>query len=298
MMFFCILHLNRFSMNKVTAKILNPPGYTLKIVAYVILGFSVIYLFYIFHHKSLRVDVMFLATRFVNPLWAGAGIVLGGLNWVLRIKKWQFLASGLQKTSFKDAAFQQLSTFSWSFFTPFNSGEFVQKPLFFDNKKAALKLVAYEQGSQMIITLWLGITALTIYFEFPVYIPVLLLITAAAVCIFLRKKFRNILLLSLLRYFVFGGFLLILLILSSDRTPDIFLLGSQIALYYAAVSFIPLIPGLDLPVKTSVAYLFFSGLFPAENSLLLIMLWLWIWNTFFPALAGQLWFYLRLRKIF
>jgi hypothetical protein len=282
-------------MNKVKAKIINSHGPVFKISAYAVLAVSVVYLFVLFNNKIHQTDGSVFFPFFQHPFWLLAGLLSGTLNWWLRIKKWQVIASQTEPVSFHLAAFQQMSAYAWSFFTPFNSGEFVHKPLFFNNKKEGLKAVGTEQISQMTITLWLGLSALPLYLTGHFAWSLIFLSAGITVWFFTGAFGRKILFLSLLRYFIFGGLMLLGFTVFIPWVPVIEV-SSYIAVYYMAVSFLPLIPLFDLPVKTGLAVWIFGPFIHRPEFIAGLMFWMWLWNTFIPALFGQIWFGLRLYK--
>ncbi len=281
-------------MIKVKTKILNARTSLIKPTAYLLVVASGWYLFDTFNDKSNTAGGWEMLAYFASLKWILTGWFFGTANWMIRIEKWRFLASKIRKVSYIEAAFQQMSAYAWSFFTPFNSGEFIHKALFFDDKKQAVRRVFIEQVSQMLVTAWAGLAAGIFYAGFG-EVSAFVLISGAVLMFFSSETWRKALLYSAVRYVVFGSFLFWVLFQSGMVKAEWNLL-IHIPMYFLVISVVPLVPWFDFPVKTSIALWILTPEVPDKRVIFLLMLWLWIWNSFFPALTGQIWLINRLRK--
>ncbi|NPA42534.1 MAG: hypothetical protein GXO27_00685 [Chlorobi bacterium] len=251
-----------------------------------IIVFSSIYLIRLFRMKAGSIAWAEAAEKFLQWEILAVSALLAGINWLLRIYKWHVLVPGPRR-SFRQSAFEQLTAFSWSFYTPFNAGEFVHKPALHTRPKQALARVGVEQLAQMHATLMAG--AIGAALMWASYAPLLYGVAAA---LFIggaayNKIYRRAYILSLLRYGTFA--LLTAYILGGPGGTDHAELVRRIPLYYLAVSFLPLLPWLDLPVKTGVALWIFGTSATDPAMIAAAMVWLWLWNTFIPASAGLIW---------
>ena len=247
---------------------------------------SLLYLIWTFSRKQQEIDWTFLLHRFFTIHWLAWSFLLAFINWFLRIYKWKTAVKPVRNISLKTAAEQQLTAFAWSVFTPANAGEFLHKPLFFHEKKAVAKAVLAEQLSQMFITSLLGILSFAYFYIHPIAAGGFAFISAIMLGLscFYRPYACQLILLSLLRYVSFGLFLYSGL----SHTGLTHISAGMIPIYFLVVSLLPLLPWTDIPVKSSVALWIFSVHPGGSSSLLALMFWLWVWNTFLPALAGQI----------
>jgi hypothetical protein len=256
-------------------------------------------LWFMFREKTAVLHDGFLHTVRQNAFLIPLSIFMAAANWGVRILKWKILASSIRSVSTKEAAYQMLSTFSWSFFTPMNSGEFFRKPFFYKNKKIAAKQVMWEQISQMAATLLFGIPALAVFltdnFRFawllvPVAVAQILLV------FFLKTENRfRIWFLSIFRYIIFSSQLGLLLYFFAEKHIPVHLLLGAVPAYYLANSLLPLMPWVDLPVKSSLGLWIFTRAGIPSAGILTAILWAWILNVFLPALVGQ---YLIIKPLF
>ncbi len=272
-------------MAKVKAKIKTFPDITYKFLGVALGIFSMAYLFHTLGNKFPVHIFHIVKTHFLTPGWIFISLALSLANWLLRIYKWKITLQPLYCISWKDAVFQQLTAFSWSVFTPFNAGEFVHKPLFFSNKKQVMVRVGYEQAGQMAVTVLAGIAALLILSKNLALLPVLIIVLLAV--IFSSKQpvyLSHLLFLSFMRYISFALFLGLGLQKIIPVSHEIWL---HIPLYFLAVSLLPLLPWLDIPVKGALALLIFQANPDAKLMTVALIGWLWLWNTFLPAFAGQ-----------
>ncbi len=280
-------------MNKFTTILIQKKRF---VHFYIINGLVVltsVYLFFLLYEKWSEIGNFSLFKSLFSLKMVLISFSLAFFNWYLRILKWQLIIKTIRKIDFKTAAFQQLSAFSWSFLTPFNSGEFIHKPLFVQEKKKGVHAVGMEQITQLYITVFFGIPSLMILFDFNNFfiasVVLLLLIP------FLIKKWFYLLILSLARYFIFSFFMFYMILsVTPAGYSDLLVL---IPVYFFAVSIFPLIPWIDLPVRSGLAYWIFSSHIPDAIYISAVILWLWFFNSFLPALTGQIWLISRKEKI-
>jgi len=274
-------------MRKVITKIHSFREKTFMLSVKLLFVISMIYLVWTFSRKQQDIAWSLIFNQFFTGKWIAWSFTLATLNWFLRIYKWKLAVSTIEKISLKTASVQQLTAFAWSVFTPANAGEFLHKPLFFQEKKAVAKAVFHEQLSQMIITLFLGLLALSRLYTHPLIFKLFLGFTVLTTIWTIRSRtyFFKLILLSLLRYFSFGLFLY--LGLHQAGMTNIHT-AWMIPVYFLVVSFLPLLPWTDIPVKSSVALWIFASQHSGASLILVLIFWLWTWNTFLPALTGQI----------
>jgi len=216
-----------------------------------------------------------------SPLTWAVSFILSGLNWGLRIYKWQQLAGHVRPVTFRDALCQTLKTFSWSAVIPFNGGEILSKPLFFGkHRKKLFSLSTWEQLSQMAVTVTMGLTAL-LWHGKALWKP-------AAMAVLSYRGTQNIrykaLIWSWWRYLAFGG--LMTYMLTAHAQVPLAMALVRVPLYYLAVSVVPIIQWAGWAWQGNMALLVFPS---AEGEMLMaVVWWLWAWQTLLPMTAGGL----------
>ena len=218
---------------------------------------------------------------FHSPLTWAVTFVLSGLNWGLRIYKWQRLAGHVRPLTFREALCQTLKTFSWSSVIPFNGGEILSKPFFFGkHRKKLFSLSTWEQLSQMAVTVTMGLLALLWHGK--------ALWSAALLAVLAFPGAKNIrfkaLIWSWWRYMAFGG-LMIYMLTTHAHIPWSMAIA-RVPLYYLAVSVVPIIQWAGWAWQGNMALLVFP--MAEGEKLMAVVLWLWAWQTLLPMLAGGL----------
>ncbi len=284
------------------------------IIKIIISVFAVIFLYNYFNKQNFSFDSIFQLNAWQWILL----MVFTLINWTLEIAKWQFLASKVQKISYKEASKQSLISFSLSLLTPNRVGELGVKTLFFDkqNAKKIFSLSLIGTTTQMLTSLLFGLLALvfsalyfpdvithlqekiSIRFSFFQWLILGLsfVFVLVTLWIYLKKKHTKLLLnnqviwrksfgFSILRYLVFGTqFMLIYTFLSIDFNP--MLVYIAIALTYFISTLIPMLSFMDWALKGSVA-LYIFGLFYLDSTIAVISVGLmWILNFMLPFVVG------------
>lgn len=234
-------------------------------------------------------------------------LLLSFINWILEIYKWQTVIGTLDKISFKRASWETLNAYAVGTITPFNSGNYLRKTLFYPDQPPVkiLQLNFIKGVYQMIATLLFGIFATnqitplllrysvknTLIFGF-----IIAVILLSIILIFKRKitdfvqllNFKTHLILlisSILRYLCFS-FLLTLLLFQYQKDIDVFTLYSNICAIYLLSSLLPVFNLLDLATKGSVAILILSPLKFTAPEILISYFVVWLTNNAIPTLVG------------
>lgn len=243
------------------------------------------------------------------------------LNWYVEVIKWKTLAKTIYSISFAEAFKQTLIAFFVGIATPQRVGEFGIKPLFY--KKKHLKKILFLQfvfsGSQMLITLIFGAFGLyklwylfeqfyinNYYFFGGIFVFILFTLFG----FFLKKKklskylkkvpffsktiLLRVVMLSLIRYLIFGGLFLALLYYF-NAIDSVIIALPYLFLMYLFNSILPMLSIVDIVIKSSVAVWVFSFLEINPHIILSIVLLLWIFNTLLPSAIGGFLF-LRFKK--
>lgn len=243
--------------------------------------------------------------------------LLSGLNWILEIKKWQILIRKIRSISFWEATKQTLSSHSFSLVTPFKSGDYAFKTLFFekDKKIKVLALNALGNLVQLSNTLLMGFLGWMILSLFYVVnnpieskqmrlfgILALLLIGITFVVLKKQPYFKQIIhkfkivnreklykigLISFLRYVIFSHQFYFILLIFGLTFPYAQVI-SLIFLTYFLSSILPVFTLFDFVIKGSAALLIFSKLGVSESILFTTTTLMWFMNFVLPAMIGVL----------
>lgn len=252
-------------------------------------------------------------------------VILSFVNWYLEITKWQVLVKNYQNISFKNAVEQSLAAHTLSLLTPYKTGEYVGKAVYFPKniRKKIIGLTFFSNTAQLLATLVFGGIAFGFFiYYFKVEIPFYRLRKLAYVLAFLvlfllagYKEFAKrmgwqkfvtffntlhknsglyVLLLSFLRFVVFSHqFYLLLLFFNVpvDYSIAMMLIGS----IYFISAIIPVISLFDFAIKGSIAIYVFSFIHVEAIRLVVITFLMWLFNFVFPALIGSI-FVLKYKK--
>lgn len=235
-------------------------------------------------------------------------IAVSMLSWMVESKKWQYLINDLYLLRLRDSVTQNLTAQAASFITPFRTGEFAIKSLYFKKslRKSILSRILAGNTSQMIITTILGITGTLFYLQKNLIIEsaFLLLFTVTVLCLLgviltiwiLKKwdsgsmdstKWWSILSYSLLRYLIFSSNWLIILALL-DNDSSLLIMTRNITIFYLIVSIIPVFQLFDIAVKWTVATYVFTEFFHDSETTIIITTLIWFTNTIVPTVLGCL----------
>lgn len=234
-------------------------------------------------------------------------------NWLLEIYKWKLLASSVKKISFFESYVQSLSAHTLSLFTPFKTGEFGVKTMFYERSllKKILELNFIGNLSQLLITVLFGIIGFYYYqysiveqlkipffdfensrfvsFTMVILISILLFKIMNQLINFSIISFKNyfkIIGISNLRYLIFSHQYLLLLLFfypNLNYLPTI----SAIFSMYLLASIVPTLALFDWTIKGSIALLLFSVLGFQVEIILMISVAMWVFNFAIPAILGS-----------
>ncbi len=272
---------------------------------------------------TLRTDNQNYFSEFKNlilvwiskPLTFIALTLFSIFNWYFESEKWKILVKNIQNISTLNAVKQVLTSHSVSIITPFKSGDYVFKPLFYP-LKYKWKIIALNglgNLAQLLITTLMGFLGiLIIVFVHPANFPnemikanmVLLLVFVLTIPVFYafsiterfktwkenvqlisKKKLKEVLGLSLIRYLIFSHQYYFLLFLSDVPLSYIQSI-SLIFIMYLVSSYLGVMNLFDFIIKGSIGIWLFS-FFDINNQLIFsISVVMWGLNFLFPALTG------------
>ena len=233
-------------------------------------------------------------------------IAISLLSWMVESKKWQYLINDLYVLRFRESVYQNLTAQAASFITPFRTGEFAVKSLYYTKslRKSILSRILAGNTSQMVVTTILGIIGLLFYLQknleiesvFLLLFTVILLSLLAVIltlCV-LKKwdsgymnttKWLYTLSYSLLRYLVFASNWLIILLLL-DYDSSILIMIRNVTIFYLAVSIIPVFQLFDIAIKWTVATYIFTETFHNSETIIIITTLIWFTNSIVPTALG------------
>lgn len=241
-------------------------------------------------------------------------ISLSFLNWFFEILKWQTLTENISKISFSEAMKQTLASHSTSLLTPFKSGDYAFKTLFFekDYKMQIIALNAVGNFMQLLFTLLFGILSFGFFFslndfKLPIDFQTLSIGTGLLfICLVIffatknrlkesfnrfkilvlhRKTTLKVFLFSGIRYLIFSHqFYFILLFFNVELS---YLQAiNLIFLTYFLSSLVPVFTLFDFVIKGSVAVFLFSKFGVSEIQILSTTTLMWFLNFIIPAVIG------------
>jgi uncharacterized protein (TIRG00374 family) len=260
-----------------------------------------------------------------NPWFFALVFLLMLLNWSIEAVKWKLVMRRLESISFFRSLEAIFSGITISFFTPNRIGEYAGRVFHLrkaDRIEATLVTVL-ENFSQLIITLVFGALSSLIYLQLYSTIPdylknaiIVLLLTLASVSLLFffnigiveslfrrlhlsekwnkyfhvfsfynNKSLLSLLLLAMLRYFVFSGQFYILLMIFGVKLPYLTAMV-LIATTYLVMSVIPTFALSELGVRGAIATFFFAAVTTDLPGVINASFCLWLLNLAFPALIG------------
>jgi hypothetical protein len=288
------------------------------------------------HKEITKVDELHLlidqAINYQNAFKIILLLIFIFINWGFEAKKWQILASKIERITFSEAYQSVLVGLSLGFVTPANLGDYAGKIwlLKSKNKTETVGAIVLGNGIQFYVSLIFGAIAyltvwskkITIFDQILFCLVAFLLVLGIFVYIFRKeiigylpkylwlKRFQNhfemivkfnanemqqLFLWSILRYLTFSfQFVLMLLIFEINiHLMDLWAVSCLIFLYKTLVPAINFIS--DLGVREYSALHFFS-LFSVNISAVIIATFcLWFLNILLPVLIGGL-LVLRIKK--
>ncbi len=250
-------------------------------------------------------------------------MILSMLNWLLESFKWKLLVNSFCQLSLFKSVKQSLMAHSVAMMTPFKTGEFGLKPLFYKKENAAkvMYLSFLTNASQLFSTIIFGIFGLmyfskqyifeasdliTRHLHFTGFLVIILLVLCYVLWRLIFKfKLRYLVKrkthvenigLAMLRYLVFSHQWVLLLLVLKPESDYLQLISAVFSMYLIA-SILPVFAAFDWAVKGSVAVLLFSLMGFEASLIIAITLLLWVGNFLFPALLG-LYFMFRLKPFY
>lgn len=235
------------------------------------------------------------------------------INWLLEIYKWKLLVNKVSAISFFDSAIQSLSSHTVSLVTPFKSGEFGMKTMFYERSlfKKIIDLNFIGNLGQLIMTVIFGILGFYFYqfsmvevlnislvdtkSESYIFIGFLILILIFSILMMKKlinfniislKKHFQILLISMLRYLLFSHQYLLLLYIY-DPSLNYILTISSIFSTYLLASIIPTMALFDWAIKGSISIILLTVLGFQVEIVLLVSIIMWFFNFAIPAILGS-----------
>ena len=285
----------------------------------VVIAVVAIYIIYIKLKDELRVfNTHNIAIDYKYMLYA---FLLLFINWGLEALKWKLAIKRTLKLTFRNAFKYTFTSVTASLITPNRIGEIPFRALMLGKnyfKEATLKTMV-SSYCQLIITLVLGTTSILfipkiIPENYQIVLFVSLLICSALLLLILFKidrlvlivkkiKFLKkynlfealsdfdskeifiLLLLSLIRYFVFS-FQFYLVFRAFGLNMSAFNELMLIPFFFLVTTVIPTILISELGVRSSVAIYIFGYLADYNTTIILVSVTLWLLNVAFPALFG------------
>ncbi|MGY5355805.1 lysylphosphatidylglycerol synthase domain-containing protein [Wenyingzhuangia sp. IMCC45467] len=243
--------------------------------------------------------------EFLNPFILFFIILLSFGNWTFEILKWKIVIQTFDKISFKKATYETLVAYTYGLITPFNSGNYFKKILFY-SKEHSKKIVflnlskgIYQMTTTIIFGSW-GIYYLIDNIDARAFNQqTFLMITSfigLIVFILFRKKIivytKSIpvkvhfqLFLFSVTKFIFFSFLLMVLL--HQNKLDSLQLYAGICAIYLLSSLLPILNILDFAIKGSMALFVLNPLGYSEANILIAYFILWICNHAAPAITGS-----------
>ncbi len=277
--------------------------------------------FFLLTHKTLK-NLWLQNELTINTTVAIILILFSSINWLLEIKKWQYLASKTETINFYKAGFQSFISFSVSLLTPNRIGEYGAKVLFFETgkRKKIFSLSIIGTTTQLLATLFFGIIGIlywthtgnlqNVFQKTLPYKNIVIIILITLVLIFgsvlVYRKYQkaqqmmlfdqNIWLhsfgFSVLRYLIFSTqFYLLLAYYHPIETPLLYV--TAIYLIYLLSAFLPMLAFFDWAVKGSIAVWILGFLKVPSVFVIKIIAFMWITNFLIPFIIGNflIWYY-------
>ncbi|MDZ7898167.1 MAG: lysylphosphatidylglycerol synthase domain-containing protein [Arcicella sp.] len=301
----------------------------LPIFKWVIFGLIMWFSYQSLKKEITKIDELYFllekAINYENAIKIGLLLTFIFINWGLEAKKWQILASKIEKISFIEAYQSVLIGLSLGFSTPANLGDYAGKiwTLKSKNKTEIVGAIILGNGIQFYVSLIFGAIGysmvwnkkITTFDQIIYCLVAFLLILGICAYIFRRKligylpkrswlkKFHNhfeiiikfdsnemqlLFLWSILRYVTFSlQFVLMLLVFKINiHFIDLWAVSCLIFLYKTLMPAINFVS--DLGVREYSALHFFS-LFAVKTSLIIVSTFcLWFLNILIPVMVGGL----------
>lgn len=237
--------------------------------------------------------------------------MLTTINWVFEILKWRLVVTTFSKISFLKAAYQTLVSYAYGMVTPFNSGNYGKKILFYP-KKYRKRIVflnvskgLYQLASTAVFGLWslyVLMHRINLSFLKQSYFLIATMLVGGVVLVVYRKKivmlfnslsFKThalLLLYSVVKYLSFSTVLFLLL---KQVDMSFLQLYAGICCVYLLSSILPILNLFDFAIKGSVALWVLVPMGYTDKNILIAYFILWICNHAIPAIVGSFLQYYR-----
>ena len=300
-------------------------NYAVKVSIFIVLAIAIYQQFFLNKNFSQLTQGFQQSFYLKNMIWLLLAFLFMFFNWGVEALKWQKLMAKIEILKFSAAFRAILCGVSLSLFTPNRVGEYGGRVLILQkaNKIQAIGLTLIGSWSQLIIHISLGVLGLYIfelkYFEFNHVFANFLFIGIALLCglsLFLyfnihflekltqklhryqqwqnywhivkqyrRSELTYILLLSLLRYFIFALQYVFLLWFFGVSAPLANILILVCSIFFIQ-TIVPSIALVELGIRGNVALFFLTYI--TENSLAILAATfsLWTINLLLPAILG------------
>ncbi|NIJ46567.1 hypothetical protein FHR24_003056 [Wenyingzhuangia heitensis] len=243
---------------------------------------------------------------FLNPVSFLLIVICSFGNWTFEILKWKIVIQTFAPISFKKAAYQTLVAFTYGLITPFNSGNYLKKILFYPkkNSKQIVFLNLSKGVYQMLTTLLFGSWGVykliekidTRAFNQKTFLIATALVGIVVGFIFRKKIIQHIksipinvhiqlFVFSVIKFIFFSFLLMVLLHQSTLNTTELY---AGICAVYLLSSLLPILNILDFAIKGSVALFVLNPIGYSQASILIAYFILWICNHAAPAITGSL----------
>ncbi len=250
-----------------------------------------------------------------------ASFLLMFLNWAIEIKKWSMITAPIEKISFGKAWQSVWTGVCIGNLTPGRAGEFVGRILFFSSSvRAKIATSHFVCGiTQLVITIVAGCAGLVFYssglntgtyivtlsleITLLLFLTIVLLRVNKVITWLLNlsrlKKFNfeglsysrvlllKLLLLSVIRYFVFS-LQFYLLLVACGVHGDILKLAAAISIMYLVLSTIPMISVIEVAVRAYVVVILFGMFNNNDWQLTAASTLLWFINIAVPSIIGYI----------
>ena len=278
-----------------------------------------VYLFHLLDQKIVELDIHFIVKKIVSrPIFFTIAVLLMPLNWMIEIVKWRWIICKFQEISFLNSFKSVLLGILLSVITPNRIGEIAGrlKHISKENRIKGIHANVFGALSQLTITILTGLLALFII-DYPFFKTfnhlkwfwLLFFLITLFVFLFsnklhflisrIAKKIKQadtitkistqlrgqVLLLSLLRYFVFSTqFALLSIMLGSKEDP--LMLAATVAIVFFFTAVLPTNWASGILVRTSLAFGVYEALFNEGIIGLVASVLLWGINLLLPAVIG------------
>lgn len=239
---------------------------------------------------------------YITPIF----IFLSLGSWAVESYKWQYLVRDFWQLRFRESVISNLTSQAASFVTPFRTGEYLYKSLYFpkDYRKLVLSRVMVGNVCQMAVTTSLGFIGISHFLneienKYYIFIAAIVFITLPMMALWYFSKkydlkkvmFSDIFVitsLSLIRYLLFSQvwMLLFYMLLPDFDYLDLY---SRLVIFYLIISIVPILQLFDIALKWGTATFLFTLKMDIDESIILLITTItWLVNTILPTLLGML----------